>query len=337
MPKVTLIRGARQLLTLRGPAGPRRGADLGNLGIIQDGAVLIAGGRIAEVGPSRRLENLALSRDAEEIDASGCVVMPGFVDSNVPLVSNSHELSARALKTLAARGIEDAIRHGTTAIEAKSEAGLSEASATKVLRVQAALRDLPITVVSTFLAPDERSLGMPRTRRLADFVEISSEDEALLATARKLGWVVKLKVDAGERGAIRFSRSETVVPLTPIPSFLANQSQPPARMLIDNGTAVAIASGVRPANMQTAIALACRYMNMTAAEAITASTINGAYAMGQARAIGSIESGKSADVVILGVSDYRELPCHLGMNLVNVTMVRGSVRVEKPKVKWPER
>ena len=83
MGKATLIRGARQLLTLRGPKGPRRGADLQNLGIIEDGAVLIADGLIAEVGPSRRLENLALARGAEEIDASGCVVMPGFVDSHV--------------------------------------------------------------------------------------------------------------------------------------------------------------------------------------------------------------------------------------------------------------
>src|SRR3984885_10647264 len=91
MRKVTLVRGARQLLTLRGPSGPRRGADLRNLGIIQDGAVLIADGLIVEVGPSRRLENLALARGAVEIDASGCVVMPGFVDCGVPLIRNAQE------------------------------------------------------------------------------------------------------------------------------------------------------------------------------------------------------------------------------------------------------
>src|SRR5580658_7575720 len=107
MRKVTLVRGARQLLTLRGPSGPRRGADLRNLGIIQDGAVLIADGLIVEVGPSRRLENLAAARDAEEIDASGCVVTPGFVDSHIHVVRGAtQELSPRALKTLALRVLE---------------------------------------------------------------------------------------------------------------------------------------------------------------------------------------------------------------------------------------
>ena len=98
MRKVTLVRGARQLLTLRGPSGPRRGTDLRNLGIIQDGAVLIADGLIAEVGPSRRVENLALARGAEEIDASGCVVMPGFVDSDVHLVARRDPLRAIATR-----------------------------------------------------------------------------------------------------------------------------------------------------------------------------------------------------------------------------------------------
>src|SRR5579863_8713727 len=86
MRRITLVRGARQLLTLRGPDGPRRGAELRNLGLIQDGAVLVVDGLIHEVGPSRRLENLALARSAQEIDASGRVVMPGFVDSHMHLV-----------------------------------------------------------------------------------------------------------------------------------------------------------------------------------------------------------------------------------------------------------
>src|SRR5271155_3306324 len=129
MRKVTLIRGARQLLTLRGPNGPRRGTDLRNLGIIQDGAVLIADGQIVEVGPTRRVENLALARGAEEIDASGCVGMPGVADSHVPVLSGAtSELSPRALKTLALRVVDEVVRHGTTAVEA-------EAREVKILRV----------------------------------------------------------------------------------------------------------------------------------------------------------------------------------------------------------
>jgi imidazolonepropionase len=80
-----LIRGARQLLTMRGPKGPRRGLALNELSIIPDGALLIRDGVLMEVGPSRRLENLAEARDAWEINAAGRVVMPGFVDSHTHL------------------------------------------------------------------------------------------------------------------------------------------------------------------------------------------------------------------------------------------------------------
>lgn len=81
-----LVRGARQLLTLRGPAEPRRGAALHELSIIRDGALLIEDGRIVEVGLSRRVENLASVRRSQEIDATGRVVMPGFVDCRAHLV-----------------------------------------------------------------------------------------------------------------------------------------------------------------------------------------------------------------------------------------------------------
>ncbi|HYZ84226.1 MAG TPA: hypothetical protein VE621_07470, partial [Bryobacteraceae bacterium] len=76
-----LVRGARQLLTLNGPSGPRRGSAMANLGLIEDGAVLIVNGVVASVGPSRRVENLAEARGAAEINATGRVVMPGFVDA----------------------------------------------------------------------------------------------------------------------------------------------------------------------------------------------------------------------------------------------------------------
>src|SRR3954449_8828160 len=82
-----LVRGARQLLTLHGPSGPRRGLALSNLGLIEDGAVLVVNGVISSVGPSRRVENLAEARHATEISAAGRVVMPGFIDSHTHLIS----------------------------------------------------------------------------------------------------------------------------------------------------------------------------------------------------------------------------------------------------------
>ncbi len=350
MGKATLIRGARQLLTLRGPSGPRRGADLRKLGIIQDGAVLVADGLIAEVGPSRRVENLALARGAEEIDASGCVVLPGFVDSHIRVARATEELSQRALKTLAIRVVDEAVRCGTTARETKS-------GDLKILRLHAALRELPLTVVSTFLAAGlpfelaERLLPMVRRHKLAEFAEIGCEDDAILAKARELGWGLKVSAgvalatelgatsvsvaEATERDAMLLAQSQTIATLSPGAAFQPEtQRTPPARMLIDNGTAVALATGVHPVNMQTTIALACGAMNMTPAEAIAASTINGAHALGRSTSLGSIEAGKSADLAILGVPDYRELPYHLGVNLVKLVMIRGAVRVERSEVKW---
>jgi len=175
MRKVTLIRGARQLLTLRGPSGPRRGTELGNLGIIQDGAVLIVDGLVREVGPSRRLENLAAAREADEIDASACVVMPGFVDTGAHLVSGParvidyqtrlggpaseqvayaggetlaiarsiQDLSVRLLESIALGVLEEAVRHGTTAMETKSGLGLTDAGEIKILKAHSLFRNGP--------------------------------------------------------------------------------------------------------------------------------------------------------------------------------------------------
>ncbi len=179
-----LVRGARQLLTLRGPSEPRRGSALNELAVIEDGAVLIREGVIVSVGPSRRVENLSEARHAQEIDASGRVVTPGFVDSHSHLVCGPARLSeyemrlagadagqiaragggpaatVRAVRSASTRRLElqarhrlrSFIRHGTTTLEAKSGYGLDERSELRILRATAALEDDPLTVVPTFLA-----------------------------------------------------------------------------------------------------------------------------------------------------------------------------------------
>jgi len=424
MNQVTLVKGARQLLTLRGPSGPRRGDDVRNLGLIQDGAVLIVDGLIQEVGSSRRLENLALARHAEEIDASGRVVMPGFVDSHTHLVSGPPrmldyemrmagasaqdialagggilalsraigELSAHTLATQALHSIEEAVRHGTTTIETKSGFGLTEAFEMKILRVHAELQKQPVTVVSTFLsdplpvgdqAKEEQYLDwlcshllpLVRRRKLAEYADARCEAGAFTVpqtrryfnVARQLGFGLKMHagresnagairlavefgaasvdhvIDVSEEEVMLLAQSNTVATLLPGAVFYrGSQDYAPARMLLDNGAAVALATNYNPEtspsqNMQMTIALACREMKMTAAEALTAATINGAHALRRASSIGSLELGKSADLLLLSVPDYREIPYHFGVNLVDLVMKNGATLLQRSEVKWPAR
>ena len=148
---------------MRGPKGPRRGPLLNELNAIQDGAILIRDGMIAEVGPTRRLENLADARRAEIIEASGQVVMPGFVDSHthlvLPAATPDFDRAARLVRSstgqrIEARArtyVEAMARHGTTTVEVKTGCGPDESAESKLLRVVSALTGDPLDLVSTFL------------------------------------------------------------------------------------------------------------------------------------------------------------------------------------------
>ncbi len=398
MREAILIRGARQLLTLRGPSGPRRGIALRDVGLVQDGAVLIRDGMIVDVGPARRIENLAEARSAVEIDATGRVVMPGFVDCHTHLLSappphadpaDSVDRGPAALdacrrlvrtspaSTLKFRGREmlrQFARHGTTTVEAKSGYGQDEASEIKMLRVLGALHHDPLDVAATYLGmlavPPEYSgrtgdyltevcsVVLPRVakHRLSQFAGISWENETFtreqavryFTAARGLG--LGLRVTGFPRAAVEFgavtsdqtgpadaedvallAHSSTISCLLPGSAFHGGTDRyPSARALIDEGAAVALATDFNPhssptCNMQMMISLACLRMKMTPAEAISAATINGAHVIRRTDAVGSIEYGKQADLLILQVSDYREIPHHFGQNLVRLTMKRGVI------------
>jgi imidazolonepropionase len=77
--------------------------------------------------------------------------------------------------------------------------------------------------------------------------------------------------------------------------------------------------------MPMVLSLACTQLRMTPAEAITAATINAAYALRLDKEIGSVEVGKQADLAVFEVEDYREIPYYFGMQRCWMTIKRGEI------------
>ena len=94
-----MITNASELLTLRGPRRARTKAEMSDLSLIQDGAVIISDGVIVDVGRTESILREHGSKGFDKIDASGKVVMPGFVDPHTHLVyagSREFELELKA-------------------------------------------------------------------------------------------------------------------------------------------------------------------------------------------------------------------------------------------------
>ena len=175
-----------QLVTLAGPARPRVGPEMRELSIVADGAMLVVGERIANVGSRDEIEQLVETRaaDCEIIDAGGRVVMPGFVDAHTHPVfagTRAGEFEERArgatYQEIAARGggiqatvratraatLDELVsagkryaawflRTGTTTVEAKSGYGLTQEDELKILRAIKRLdEETPLCYVPTFL------------------------------------------------------------------------------------------------------------------------------------------------------------------------------------------
>jgi len=127
------------------------------------------------------------------------------------------------------------------------------------------------------------------------------------------------------------AKSDTVATLLPGCDFhLGWKQYAPARRLIEAGVIVGLATDFNPGtsptmSMPMILSLACTQLRMTPAEAIAAATINGAYALGRERTVGSLEAEKQADLAVYEVEDYREIPYYFGMNLCWMTMKRGLI------------
>jgi imidazolonepropionase len=123
-------------------------------------------------------------------------------------------------------------------------------------------------------------------------------------------------------GIRALAASNTVANLLPATSFfLMSDRYAPARQFIEHGAIVSLSTDCNPGSsmtesMQMVIQLASLRMKMTVEEALTAATLNGAHSLGIAERTGSIEVGKSADLVILDAPNYLHLVYHFGVNLV---------------------
>lgn len=197
--KTLAVLHASQLVTLEGPKMPRTGPDMAELGIIQNGGMLIRDGRIEDVGTSDEIQKKA--GNADVIDARGRVVLPGFVDAHTHLVfagnrlddferrarGETYEQIAKAgggiwstvEKTRAASEADllvEAKKHadwflsfGTTTVESKSGYGLSPEDELKILRVMRRLRqETPLEIVPTFLGAH----AIPRKMQPNEYVDL---------------------------------------------------------------------------------------------------------------------------------------------------------------------
>jgi imidazolonepropionase len=150
--------------------------------------------------------------------------------------------------------------------------------------------------------------------------------------AAKLGAASCDHLEKIKRADIRaLAKSSTVATLLPGCDYhLGLKQYAPARALIDSGAIVALATDFNPGtsptmSMPMILSLACTQLRMTPAEAIAAATINAAYSLKRHKKIGSLETGKQADLAVFEVDDYREIPYYFGMNECRTTIKLGKV------------
>ncbi|MCA1622347.1 MAG: imidazolonepropionase [Acidobacteria bacterium] len=183
-----------------------------------------------------------------------------------------------------------------------------------------------------------------------------AQSKRVLETAKSLGFGLKAHVDeftnlggaqmAIELGATSIDHldvisdeeiemlvnSNTIGVITPTVNFNFGSCEfADVRKMIDAGCAIALSTDFNPGSapcpsLPNAMAIACRYQKLLPCEALNASTINAAFAIGLSATHGSIEIGKQADILILDTDDYRQLAYEFGWNLVE-TLIKGGKKI----------
>lgn len=172
-----------------------------------------------------------------------------------------------------------------------------------------------------------KKLGFEIKAHVDQFSNLGGSDLAIAADAVSID-----HLDAISDAEIeRLAKSDTIGVVIPTENFAGGKTKfADARRMIDAGCAVAITTDYNPGSapcpsQQMAMAIACRYQKLMPAEVFNAATMNAAYAVGLGKERGSIEAGKSADLLILDTTDYREAVYEFGGNLVRQVILSGSI------------
>src|SRR3989442_1637355 len=132
---------------------------------------------------------------------------------------------------------------------------------------------------------------------------------------------------ASSAGIDALARTSTVGVLLPATSLVSHLPFADGRRLIAAGVPVALGTDFNPntwcESTQLTIALACHHNGLLPAQAVVAATINAAHAVGLGTEVGSLEPGKLADILVLGVPSYRHLGYRIGGNAGRVVRKRG--------------
>ena len=209
---------------------------------------------------------------------------------------------------------------------------------------------------------------MPKVKEenLAEFADIFTEknvftvedSEYYMTKAKEMGFKLKIHADeiyqlggselaarvgavsadhllkASDEGIRQMRDAGVISTILPLTAFGLKEEYAPARKMIDEGCAVALASDLNPGScfsnsIPLMVALGCIYMNMSIEEVITALTINGAAAVDRADKVGSIEPGKAADIIFLKFPSIHFMPYHTAINLVETVIKNGDTVYHK--------
>lgn len=188
-----------------------------------------------------------------------------------------------------------------------------------------------------FSVPQSRRI-LQKAKSLGLQIKVHADEIAPLGGAELAAELGAVSADhllqASEKGIRSMAKTGVVATLLPGTSFSLKEPYARGREMIEQGCAVALATDFNPGSCFTfsiplIMALATLQIGMTPEEAVIAMTLNGATALGRAHKVGSLDVGKSGDVVILSYPSYEFLTYHIGINIVEKVIKGGRLVVDR--------